>query len=173
MTEENITLENYPFTSVMNLEKDEAVYFKFEEDFVEENIRCIPMCVRFKLDACGIKLQLREWSKMSVAERNNLAEMSCITDKAIRKYRSYLKHIIFNHTGKEATELLIEQNPAWNNVYEIPQLLIEKLKEFDWIISLRQWRELSNLQRFVLMKLCKPGHENKNFPKAIKEFGLA
>jgi len=52
-------------------------------------------------------------------------------------------------------------------------LFIGKLKEFDWIISLRQWRELSNLQRFVLMKLCKPGHENKNFPKAIKEFGLA
>jgi len=173
MIEENITLENYPLTNVMNLEKDEAVYFKFEEDFVEENIRCIPMCVRFKLDSCGIKLQLKEWCKMSVAERNNLAEMSCIPDKAIRKYRSYLKHIIFSHTGKEATELLIEQNPAWDNVYEIPQLLAERLKEFGWTVSLWQWKKLSDLQRFVLMKLCKPGHENKNFPRAIKEFGLA
>jgi hypothetical protein len=28
------------------------------------------------------------------------------------------------------------------------------------------------LQRFVLIKLCRPGHENENFPKAVKEFGL-
>lgn len=173
MTEENITTEIFSFNIIMNLEEREAVYFKFEEDFVEENIRCIPMCVRFKLDACGIKLQLREWSKMSAIERNSLAEMHCITDKDIRKYRSYLKQIIFNYTGKEATELLIEQNPAWRNVYEIPQLLREKLEEFEWVISLRQWEKLSNLQRFVLMKLCKPGHENKNFPKAAKEFDIA
>jgi hypothetical protein len=172
MTEENIIVENYPFINAMNLKKDEAVYFKFEEDFVEENIRCIPMCVRFKLDACGIKLQLSEWSKMSVAERNNLAEMSCITDKDIRKYKSYLKHILFNYTSKKATELSVDQNLVWSNVYKIPQLLIEKLEEFEWVISLRQWKELSNLQRFVLMKLCKPGHENKNFPMAVKEFGL-
>ncbi|WP_353849846.1 nitrate reductase associated protein, partial [Hydrotalea sp.] len=29
-------------------------YFQFEEDFVEENVRCIPMIVRFKMDAVGI-----------------------------------------------------------------------------------------------------------------------
>ncbi len=173
MTEKNVAIETFAFNTVMNLEKDEAIYFKFEEDFVEENIRCIPMCVRFKLDACGIKLQLREWSKMSIIERNSLAEMPCITDKDIREYRNYLNHIIFNHTGKKATELLIEQNSAWSNAYKIPQLVIEKLEEFGWVISLWQWGELSNLQRFVLMKLCKPGHENKNFPNAVKEFYLA
>jgi len=85
MTEENITLENYPFTSVMNLEKDEAVYFKFEEDFVEENIRCIPMCVRFKLDACGIKLKLSEWSKMKFEERNLLCRLECNDSVEIRQ----------------------------------------------------------------------------------------
>ena len=85
MIKENITTETFSLNTIINLEKREAVYFKFEGDFVEENIRCIPMCVRFKLDACGIKLQLREWSKMSIIERNSLAEMPCITDKDIRK----------------------------------------------------------------------------------------
>ena len=37
-------------------------YFNFEEDFVEKNIRCIPMIVRFKMDKAGIKLKLAEWS---------------------------------------------------------------------------------------------------------------
>ncbi|MEO6674638.1 MAG: nitrate reductase associated protein, partial [Ginsengibacter sp.] len=43
--------------------------FKFEEDFVEEGVRCIPMVVRFKLDACGIKLKLSEWSTLIFEER--------------------------------------------------------------------------------------------------------
>ncbi len=172
MKEESASIDNFQCNTVKNMEESEITYFDFEEDFVEDNIRCIPMCVRFKLDACGIKLQLREWSKMSVIERNNLAEIECTTDIAIQRYRDYLKQIIFNRTKNEATELLIEKNPAWRNTYKIPQLLIEKLEEFNWMISLWQWQELSNLQRFILMKLCKPGHEHKNFPKAVNEFGL-
>lgn len=165
-------IENPNYNLVEDVGGNDVIYFKFEEDFVEDNIRCIPMCVRFKLDACGIKLQLREWSKMSVNERNNLASMQCISDKDIEQYRHYLKKIIFNHTRNQATELLVEKNPAWDNSNEVPPMLIEKLQQFSWIISTWQWRSLSNLQRFVLMKLCKSGHESKNFPKAIKEFGL-
>jgi hypothetical protein len=39
-------------------------------------------------------------------------------------------------------------------------------------ISTDQWKSLSALQRFALLKLYRPGHENKNFKKALKEFGL-
>lgn len=172
MKEESVCIDNFHYYTVKNMEESEVIYFDFEEDFVEDNIRCIPMCVRFKLDACGIKLQLREWSKMTIDERNNLAEIECTTDKAVEKYRNYLKQIIFNHTKNEATELLVEKNPAWRSTYEIPKLLTERFEEFNWQISLQQWQALSTLQRFVLMKLCKPGHEHKNFPKAVKEFSL-
>ena len=168
-----ITIGNFNEEEVLTANRREAIYFDFEEDFVEENIRCIPMCVRFKLDACGIKLQLREWSKMSVGERNSLAEMSCLTDMDIRKYRSYLQQIIFNRTGNNATELMIDKNPAWCSQYAVPPMVKERLNEFGWAISLRQWAGLTNLQRFALMKLSKPGHEQRNFPLAVKEFSLA
>jgi hypothetical protein len=46
------------------------------------------------------------------------------------------------------------------------------LKESQMSISLAQWKDLNVLQRFALLKLTRPGHENKNFPKAMKEFGL-
>jgi len=52
-------------------------YFNFEEDFVEKNIRCIPMIVRFKMDRAGIKLKLDEWSKFSTAERIELGRKPC------------------------------------------------------------------------------------------------
>ncbi len=172
MKEESTIVESLRYSSEKIMIVNEVIYFDFEKDFVEDNIRCIPMCVRFKLDACGIKLQLREWCKMSLIERNNLASITCETHVEVQKYRKYLKQIIFNHTKNKATELLVEKNPAWKNVHELPELLTERLEEFNWTISLFQWMELSNLQRFALMKLCKPGHEQKNFPKAVKEFAL-
>jgi hypothetical protein len=49
-----------------------ARFFNFESDFVE-SLRCVPMCVRLKLDLAGVKLKLNEWSKMDPAERAYLA----------------------------------------------------------------------------------------------------
>jgi putative acetyltransferase len=147
-------------------------YFLFEEDFVEKNIRCIPMIVRFKMDAAGIKLKLSEWSKFSVDERLELAKKICGANDEVQEYNSYLSELIKKYTGEYATALDVDRNPAWANLNQVPQLLQDKLKSFDWRLSVEQWKGLSNLQRFALLKLTKGGHENKNFPKAMKEFGL-
>jgi len=149
-----------------------SVFFEFEEDFVEDNVRCIPMIVRFKLDACGIKLKLSEWSRLTIEERNQLSEMNCSTTEKVLQYRHYLQQLIVNRTGIPVTDLPVEINPLWANANKLPVMLVKKLAEFSWHISLLQWYALDDLRRFVLLKLCKPGHENKNFPKAAKEFGL-
>jgi len=148
-------------------------YFKFEEDFIEENVRCIPMIVRFKLDTCGIKLKLAEWSKMTVTERLNLAEYSCHTSEEIRAYRKYVRQIIRTRANQNPTALHIDKNPLWELVTEVPLLLQEKAMEYNLSISLAQWKNLSMLQRFALLKLSSISHENKNFPKALKEFNPA
>ena len=147
-------------------------YFTFEADFVDDDVRCIPMIVRFKLDACGIKLKLKEWSKMTVEERENLATLPCESSASISSYREYLKQIIQYHTGEAATEIPVMQHPTWSVVDEIPFPIQEKLTEFGWTVSVQQWKALSDLQRFALLKLSYPGHENRNFPRAIREFNL-
>lgn len=147
-------------------------YFNFEEDFVEKNIRCIPMIVRFKLDKAGIKLKLAEWNKFNVDERVELAKRSCDNEEAIEQYNHYLVALIKERSGKEATELAVDPYPGWADMNKLPGLLQERLKEMGGHISVGQWAGLTNLQRFALLKLCKPGHESKNFPKALKEFGL-
>ncbi len=148
-------------------------YFLFEEDFVEANVRCIPMIVRFKLDAVGIKLPLDVWCKFSVAERRTLAVKSCTTPDDKGAYHNYLKTLINNYTGATAKELKINEHPLWSDLENVPAALQQKASEFNWFITIKKWRALSNLQRFALLKLFSPGHENKNFPKAMKEFGFA
>ena len=148
-------------------------YFKFEEDFVEDNVRCIPMIVRFKLDACGIKMKLAEWCKMTVEERTSLAVRPCQTNDEVVLYREYVTQLISNITNLQATDLTIEKNPPWAQLTEVPSLIMEKVKELNASISLGQWRGLNTLQRFALLKLSSVSHENKNFPKALKEFDIA
>jgi len=148
-------------------------YFDFEKDFMDDNIRCIPMIVRFKLDACGIKLKLKEWSKMNLEERENLADFSISTPEKLNAYKSYVEQTIMRLTGEVATLLLPDQqNAAWPATDEIPKQVQEKVRELKKELSLQDWRSLSVLKRYALLKLTRSGHENKNFPKALKEFGL-
>jgi hypothetical protein len=147
-------------------------YFNFEEDFIEENMRCIPMIVRFKMDAAGIKLKLAEWSKFQPSERIQLALLPVITHDQTDRYHQFLIGLITKYTGNQATTMPIDPLPDWGNLHQIPAMLQEKSAEFQFQLSISQWRKLTKIQRFALLKLCKPGHENKNFPKAITEFGL-
>lgn len=155
------------FKEIVGLE-----YFNFEEDFVEKNIRCIPMIVRFKMDKAGIKLKLAEWSKFNMGERIELAMKPCRDENEAKRYHEYLAWLIERYTDRAATVLVIDEFPGWVRGSSLPAELEEKLNEYRWFISPTQWDGLTDLQRFALLKLCRPGHESKNFPKAMREFGL-
>lgn len=156
------------FKNLKNIE-----YFDFEEDFMEENLRCIPMTIRYKMDMVGIKLKLAEWSKFHVDERVALATMTINTDDEKEVYNKYLSDLIEKRANNLASLIEVEEKYPWDNLDEIPSILLEQTKQHNLSISLEQWQHLTTLQRFALFKLCKSRHENKNFPIAMKEFGLA
>ncbi len=160
------------YKNLLNPPLGDRGYFNFEEDFIEKNMRCIPMIVRFKMDAAGIKLKLAEWNKFSVNERLSLAILPAGITTELQHYKEYLVSLIKKYTQATATLLAVEVQPAWSILNCIPEVLQQKAIECNWKISLTQWQQLTNLQRFALLKLCRPGHENKNFTKAMKEFKL-
>jgi hypothetical protein len=147
-------------------------YFQFEEDFMEDNIRCIPMIVRLKLDEVGVKLKLSAWCKFHPEERTALAALPIATAADQKDYKRFLGKLISKSTSNSATELPIDQSPAWKDTRQVPHILSEKSAEFNLNISVFQWQNLTDLKRFALLKLCRPGHENKNFYKAVLEFDL-
>lgn len=147
-------------------------YFRFEEDFVEAGMRCIPMIVRFKMDLAGIKLKLAEWVKFSVDEKISLALRKTTTASEVSMYKKKLESMIFLYTGQQATQLEVSLHPAWKNAELLPEILAQRAAESGYYLSPGQWRCLTDLQRFALLKLLKEGHENRNFPKALAEFGI-
>ena len=148
-----------------------ADFFQFEADFVD-SLRCIPMQVRCKLDTCGIKLKLSDWNQMTTAERQALVELPCNTETEIQFYHDHIQQLIVQSTGIPATKLPIEPHPEWLDSATVPPGLQEKAEEIGVTLTQQHWAALTPLQRFALIKLSRPGHENKNFPKAMVEFHL-
>jgi hypothetical protein len=147
-------------------------FFQFEADFVD-SLRCIPMQVRLKLDTCGVKLKLHHWSQFSADERQRLAQMPCASEAATTAYRDYLQALVGRDHGKPAKSLPIDPAPPWENPQTISSEVHAQVVDLGHRLTLEQWQTLSPLQRFALIKLSRPGHENHNFYPALVEFGLA
>ncbi len=146
-------------------------YFQFESDFVG-SLQCIPMQVRMKLDNCGVKLKLVHWNQFSQTERQTLVDLPCNTPAQIKAYQEFLQNLVVKKTGKPAKELAIDPHPPWLDEGKIPDDVRAKAQEFKMQLSLQQWSNLSPAQRFALIKLSRPSHENKNFIPALQEFNL-
>jgi len=146
-------------------------YFQFESDFVG-SLQCIPMQVRMKLDNCGVKLKLVHWNQFAQSERQALVDMPCHTDAETKAYGKFLQNLVVEKTGQPAKELAIDPHPPWLNNKIIPESICSKAQECQVNISLEQWSNLSAAERFALIKLSRPSHENKNFIPALQEFGI-
>lgn len=146
--------------------------FGFETDFAG-TLRCIPMSVRMKLDAVGIKLSLKQWNRLPESQRQELIDRACARGAQADAYREFLVGAIRAHTQGPVEYASIEQSPPWAEAGAVPQRILE------WAQGLRvaaptaqQWAALSPLQRFALFKLTRPGHSNENFIPAMREFRL-
>ncbi|AMA10397.1 nitrate reductase associated protein [Picosynechococcus sp. PCC 73109] len=143
-------------------------FFGFEQDFIA-SLRCIPMIMRYKLDTCGVKMKLDHWHKLTEAEKTQLIQMSCETPAEVKFYHETLQGLITEKTGTPAKVLDIDPNPPWLQP-EIPTQVLEKAQNCNVEITPAQWQHLTPLQRFALLKLSRPSHENHNFVPALKEF---
>ncbi|MEN9218879.1 MAG: nitrate reductase associated protein [Gloeomargarita sp. DG_2_bins_126] len=136
--------------------------FAFEQDFVA-TWRCIPMVVRYRLDTCGIKLKLTHWQALDLAQRQWLVDTPCDTVTEQEHYAHQLQTWVVEKTGQPAGTIGVD--PVWLNAMEVPPDLLEQ-------ITLADWQRLSPLQRFALIKLSRSGHEHRNLPQALAEFGI-
>ncbi|WP_035992380.1 nitrate reductase associated protein [Leptolyngbya sp. KIOST-1] len=150
---------------------DDSDFFQFEADFVE-SLRCIPMQVRLKLDTCGVKLKLEHWNRFSQAEREQLARLPCGDRASTLTYTAYVQALVHRVQGAPASTLAVDPHPPWHNDSDIPEQVQARAASLGVKIDPEQWRSLRPLQRFALIKLSRPSHENRNFYPALVEFGL-
>lgn len=150
----------------------DPMLFAFESDF-SGTLRCIPMIVRLKLDLCGIKLSLRQWSRFSRDDRAALVENPCETAAEAGAYGRALAALIADRAGEPAVSLLIDPAPAWADTSRVSERVAAYVAGLGLpALTVGQWGRLTVLQRFALFKLTRPGHDNDNLLPAMREFGL-
>ena len=147
------------------------MFFEFERDFVP-SLRCIPMIVRYRLDTCGVKLKLNHWHNFSLSQRQALIDLPFDTPEDIAKYRELLQSLVIAQTGTLPSK--VEVSFDWLDSDQIPPLILSHMEQkLGYIpLTLETWRNLTPLQRFALIKLSQPSHENHNFLPALREFGI-
>ncbi|ESA33214.1 chp02664-containing protein [Leptolyngbya sp. Heron Island J] len=145
--------------------------FQFEQEFID-SLRCIPMVVRLKLDTCGVKLKLNHWHQFTQTERQELVAMPCDTVSGIPAYRQHLQALVTRYTGQPAKEIDVPAEPPWLQA-DVPEQVQMQAATYNLKITGDAWQSLTPGQRFALIKLSRPSHENRNFMPAMQEFGLA
>ncbi|HEX7886397.1 MAG TPA: nitrate reductase associated protein [Phenylobacterium sp.] len=147
--------------------------FAFEDDFVA-TLRCIPMAVRLKLDRSGIKLSLRQWSRFTREDRRDLLETPCAGEAEIETYRARLVQLVELRASEAAKPLAELPQALWELAGEAPPVVTAYARSVGVPPpTALEWRRLTELQRFALIKLTRDNHDNVNFVPAMREFGLA
>lgn len=147
--------------------------FAFEQDFVD-SLRCIPMAVRFKLDRVGIKLTLRQWSRLRREERQDLLRRPCASDREVARWRVRLEALVALRADEPITPLPPIDDAPWERSGEVPVEMATFASSKGLMPPAPEaWAALTLLERYVLVKLSRKGHDNVNFAPALREFGLA
>lgn len=135
----------------------------FETAF-NDGLRCVPMAVRMKLDMAGVKLDLRAWVKFTEEERRELLDAP-----GGPGFRERARTLARERAGETPKDLPVPETFLWD-AERPPADLADRARAEN--VPLDKWPALSPLQRFALLKLSRPSHENRNFLPACREFGL-
>jgi hypothetical protein len=141
--------------------------FGFEHDFIG-NWRCIPLCVRRKLDLIGLKLKLNHWLAMSQAQRQQLVSWGDQPSQ-LTAMAEHCRALTRTMADGEAKPLPPACSEAWQTTTQVAEHVQEAAMQRQIAISLEQWQQLNELERFALCKLARPGHDHHNLEAAFSE----
>lgn len=117
------------------------------------------MVVRFKLDRCGVKLSLRQWSKMGMANRASLrADAIQARDRSLQNCR-----------GASGEDAVLKPSSgcrfdpkhafAWATS-RVPAEIIRQAMDLA-ALAIAAMLERATPQRFALLKLARSDHDNQ------------
>ena len=97
--------------------------FAFEQDFIG-NWRCIPLCVRRKLDLSGVKLKLNHWLALTQDQRQQLVDWPD-TPEALQDLRDHLRQCTASMPDGRAKDLDPVTAAPWQQADQLPQEVVD------------------------------------------------
>ncbi|SIT39578.1 NAD-dependent aldehyde dehydrogenase associated with FdhD [Paraburkholderia piptadeniae] len=153
---------------------DAPLLFNFEIES-SENLKFIPMVVRFNLDRFGLRISLEQWQMLPHEDRALLARFPVDEDTAIEpNFDHALFEMMRTHANVEPEWFSPEDNPAWRDTAAVPETVLHQANLAHLSPpGVDDWARLDPFKRYVLAKLARKSASNHDFLPAMKEFGLA
>ena len=111
--------------------------FEFEDEFIGD-LRCIPLCVRRKLDLIGLKLKLQHWQELSHDDKRKIVYWSDSIDD-LDALKSYLISKTSRSRIGQAKEILISKDEPWLLSGTVPDFIDVEASKYTFQISQRIW----------------------------------
>lgn len=145
--------------------------FVFESDLAN-SFRRVPMAIRYKLDRCGVHLTLKMWQQLPKSTRRELLLRVADSPREKASFIAWLKELV--RASGETDELPHDPSGLdgpWAQMTTVPQTVREQMLRVcpDLDLDVSSWRSLSELERYALVKLSRPGHANRGFQSLVNE----
>jgi hypothetical protein len=153
---------------------DAARLFGFEVES-SDNLRFIPLAVRFNLDRFGMRISLDQWQMLPHDDRVLLARFPIEDEAGLEKnFDLALEEMLKTHANAAPEKVEPDTDPVWAHADAVPETVIRQSSLCGLSApSLSKWAELERFQRYALAKLSRNTDKvNHDFLPAMREFGL-
>ena len=100
--------------------------------------------------------------------KRQLVDWSDAAD-ALEQLRHHLRECTRPMADGMAKDLPPVSGAPWQQLAELPAVVLEAATARGVVLTLEQWAQLSELDRFALCKLARPGHDHHNLEAAFSE----
>ncbi len=126
--------------------------FDFETDLTDD-LELIPITVRRKLDASGVKLHLEEWRRLTLAERRALCHLPIATDEEAAVFAAILTEMVSRACGRPPESIAPNRALADPAASPIPSKVVELIGKHR--LDASGWEKFDFDERYALIKLAR------------------
>ena len=143
--------------------------FAFEDE-IHQNLGCVPMAVRRKLDRAGIKISLEQWQALGLGERLALCHLPVEHEEERDAMRMFTDEAVKAKTGQGVKPLTEASRAAAQPPEHPPAALVEHARVLGVTLNQPLWDKLDSDERYALIKLGDVFTPSHNLPAALAEF---
>jgi hypothetical protein len=128
----------------------------------------LPLELRRKLDICGIKISLKDWLAIGIAERRALCHLPCDSAEEIAVFGDYLESIAERYRGTPYDKCEPADLTQWNSD-EVPPAVLAKSAELGPTVTPQEWRRWQSPQRYALYKTAVSHNQPEAFERVLAQ----
>jgi hypothetical protein len=150
------------------MDRNDISFFGYEEEY-KDDLRFIPMRMRYRLDLAGLKIGLEAWQRLPLQDRLSLSAAPVATATEADGFRKRVNAALKACTALEAAETAPVDPAAWGNAVYAPESVRTACVAAGLRFDESAWKRMTDFQRYALLKLSASSRQPEAFARTWRE----